>query len=445
MKTFRFYMLLVVACLAAGIQAQPPSAPAAPELIAVRAGRLLDVESGRFVEDAVVLIKNGRVTDVGSRLAVPQGAQVIDLGRAATLLPGLIDTHTHLLLNLDGAVSDEASDMFLTVSRMSTAKRALLGAAMGREMLEAGFTTVRDLGNSGTGGDLALRDAIVAEWVVGPRVVASTRALSPVGGQFGRLTPEARKVVEQEYVVVDGVEEARRLARQSLYDGAMWIKIIVNSDNRMLWPEEVKAIVEEAHRVNRRVAAHATDDRAARLAVEAGVDSIEHAYEISDEVLKLMAEKRIFLVPTDGPVESYPLPGGGVSPEQRERAKQHIATQVAGNSERLRRALKAGVPLAFGSDMYYQLPGLTRGQASLLSLRAYAASGLSPLQIIRMATSSSAEMLNVSSVVGAIKPGRYADLIAVEGDPLADITALAHVFFVMKGGRVVKTTASPRR
>ncbi|MDT7543406.1 MAG: hypothetical protein QOE33_3310 [Acidobacteriota bacterium] len=443
MKTFRIYMLLVIACFAARAQAQSPPVPATSELTAVRAGHLLDVESGRLVEEAVVLIRNGRITDVGSHLAIPQGAHLIDLGRAATLLPGLIDTHTHLLLNLDDAISDESSNMFLTVSRMSTAKRALLGAAMGREMLESGFTTVRDLGNSGISGDLALRDAIVAGWVVGPRVVAATRALSPLGGQFGLLTPEAQKMVEQEYVVVNGVEEARRLTRQSLYDGAMWIKIIVNSDNRMLSPEEIKVIVEEAHRVNRRVAAHATNDHAARVAVEAGVDSIEHAYEVSDEVLRLMAEKHIFLVPTDGPVESYPLPSGA-SPEQRERAKQQIELQIKGSSERLQRALKAGVPLAFGSDMYYHLSGLTRGQASLLTLRAYAASGLSPLQIVRMATSSAAELLNASGEVGAIKPGHYADLIAVNGDPLANITTLEHVFFVMKGGRVVKTVTPLR-
>jgi imidazolonepropionase-like amidohydrolase len=410
---------------------------------AVRAGHLLDVESGRLVEDAVVLISKGRVTDVGPHLSIPRGAQVIDLGRGATLLPGLIDAHTHLLLNLDGATGDEASSMFMFVSQMSTAKRALLGAAMGREMLEAGFTTVRDLGNSGVYGDLALRDAIVADWVVGPRMVAATRALSPTGGQFGRLTPEAQKVVEQEYVVVNGADEARRLTRQALYDGAMWIKVIVSSDNRTLSPEEVRAIVEEAHRVNRRVAAHATNDSAVRLAVEAGVDSVEHAYEVSDDALKLMAEKHIFLVPTDGPVESYPVPTGAPL-EQREQAKRQVESQVEGSRERLQRALKAGVPLAFGSDMYYHLPGLTRGQASMLTLRAYAASGLTPLQIIRMATSSAAEMLNASSVVGAIKPGRFADMIAVEGDPLADVTTLEHVRFVMKGGRVVKTAGAPR-
>jgi imidazolonepropionase-like amidohydrolase len=353
------------------------------------------------------------------------------------LLPGLIDTHTHLLLNLQGATSDEASNMFLTVSQMSTAKRALLGAAMGREMLEAGFTTVRDLGNSGVCGDLALRDAVLAGWVVGPRIIAATRALAPIGGQFGRLMPEAQKLVEQEYVIVNTVEEARRLTRQSLYDGAMWIKIIVSSDNRSLSPEEVNAIVEEAHRAQRRVAAHATDDRAARLAAEAGVDSIEHGYDVSDEVLKLMAEKHIFLVPTDGPEESYPLPD--TEPlEQRGRAKRHIDALIESNRDRLRRAVKAGVPLAFGSDMYYHLPGMTRGQASLLTLRAYVASGLTPLQIIGMATSSAAEMLNVSELVGSIKPGRYADLIAVEGNPLADVGVLEHVSFVMKGGQVVK-------
>ncbi|HEX8558059.1 MAG TPA: amidohydrolase family protein [Pyrinomonadaceae bacterium] len=437
-----FFSLLLAACPWGAARAQSAAAPA--EVTAVRAGHMLDVESGRLVADAVVLIENGRIKAAGARLAVPAGARVIDLGGAATLLPGLIDTHTHLLLSLQGAASDEASNMFLTVSQMSTAKRVLLGAAMGREMLEAGFTTVRDLGNSGVAGDLALRDAVLAGWVVGPRIIAATRSLAPIGGQFGRLTPEAQKLVEQEYVIVNSVEEARRLTRQSLYDGAMWIKIIVSSDNRSLSSEEVKTIVEEAHRVGRRVAAHAADDGAARLAVEAGVDSIEHGYDVSDEVLRLMAAKRVFLVPTDGPAESYPLPDAE-QPEQRGRAKRHIDALVEGNRDRLRRAAKAGVPLAFGSDMYYRLPGLTRGQASLLTLRAYSAAGLTPLQIIRMATSSAAEMLGVSELVGSMKPGRYADLIAVEGDPLADLGLLERAAFVMKGGQVVKAARQPQQ
>jgi imidazolonepropionase-like amidohydrolase len=431
-----FFLVLIISSPALPVPAQTSPAPPRAEVTALRAARLLDVVSGKIIADAVVLIENGKVLKVGARLPVPQGAQVIDLGDV-TLLPGLIDCHTHLLMDFDEDVGDDSANMLATVSRMSTAKRALLGAMLGRQMLEAGFTTVRDLGNSGVNGDRALRDAIVAGWVVGPRMVVSTRALAPIGGQLGRLTPEVQKIVEQEYVVVTGVEESRRATRQAIYDGAVWVKVIVDEQGRMLSLEEVKVIVEEAHRAKRPVAAHAIEDAAVRIAVEAGVDSIEHAYNVTDEVLKLMAEKRIFLVPTDGPLEAYAISDQG-TPEQREQTKKGFVSLVESNRERLRRAVKAGVPVAFGADVYYRIPGMTRGQISLLSFRAYTASGMSPLEKIRTATINAAEMLRFSELIGAIKPGAYADIIAVAGDPLTDINALENTVFVMKGGQVIK-------
>jgi imidazolonepropionase-like amidohydrolase len=361
---------------------------------------------------------------------------VIDLGNV-TMLPGLIDCHTHLLMDFDVDTGDEDINTLLVVSRMSTAKRALHGVMRGREMLEAGFTTVRDVGNSGMNGDRALRDAIAEGWVVGPRMIVTTRPLAPIGAQFGPLTPETQKIIDQEYAVVSGVDDARRAVRQAVYDGASWIKIIVDQSGRMLSPEEVKTIVEEAHRMGRRVAAHAIEDASVRMAVDAGVDSVEHAYNASDETLKLMAEKHIFLVPTDGPIESYQT-SDQVTPEQREQRKKTYMAQVEGNRDRLTRALKAGVRVAFGSDVYYHLAGMTRGQISLLTFRAYVDSGMSPLESIRAATINAAELLRYPDYIGAIKPGAYADIIAVPGDPLSDIKALDNTTFVMRGGKVIK-------
>ncbi|HKY27457.1 MAG TPA: amidohydrolase family protein, partial [Pyrinomonadaceae bacterium] len=273
---------------------------------ALRAARMLDVVSGKIVTNAVVLIENGKISKVGSQLPIPAGVEVIDLGNV-TLLPGLIDCHTHLLMDVDIDTGDEDINTLLVVSRWSTAKRALHGVVIAREMLEAGFTTVRDVGNSGMNGDRALRDAIADGWVVGPRMIVTTRPLAPVGAQFGPLTPETQKIIDQEYAVVSGVDDARRAVRQAVYDGAIWIKIIVDQSGRTLSPEEVKVIVEEAHRMKRRVTAHALEDAAVRIAVDAGVDSVEHAYDVSDEVLKLMAQKQIVLVATDGPLESYDM------------------------------------------------------------------------------------------------------------------------------------------
>jgi len=401
---------------------------------------MLDVKTGSVITNAVILIENGRITSAGSGISIPAGAELIDLGEAL-VLPGLIDCHTHLLQNYSGATGGDDENMILTVTSQSTATRALLGAAMGREDLEAGITTVRDLGNSGWNGDVALRNAIRSGWVVGPRIFASTRALAAAGGQFGTVSADTQKIIEQEYAVLSGVEEARRAVRQAFYDGADLIKVIVNTGPRVLSLEEMKVIVEEAHRVNRKVAAHAIGDLATRVAAQAGVDSIEHGYTIPDDVLQLMVEKKIYLVPTDYPAEYYSLVAAErkLTPEEKLQNEAGSKRFADANAKRLARAVKAGVRIAAGSDEYYNTPGKTRGQASLLMFRAYAGAGMSPLEIIRAATVNAADLLaGDRALMGTIEQGKFADLIAVSGDPLKDITELEHVRFVMKGGTVIK-------
>jgi imidazolonepropionase-like amidohydrolase len=406
--------LVVGLSLAITSQAQIADKQDAPRLTAVRAARLIDVRNGNVIPDAVVLIEGDRFKAVGSNLTVPSGAQTVDLGDV-TLLPGLVDAHTHLLHQYYRDLGDDNANRILEAVQLGAAKRALLGARLAREMLEAGFTTARDLGNSGVNGDVALRDAINAGWVIGPRVFASTRALAPVGGQFQSLTPEAQRLVEQEYVPISGVEEARRAVRQAIFDGADCIKVIVNSGPRVLSLEELKVIVEEAHRADRRVAAHATDgDGAALTAAEAGVDSIEHAYTISGKVLNLMAAKKIFLVPTD-------------------------ASGVARYQARIQRAVKAGVRIAVGSDLYYEYPGKTRGQVAAGMYAAYVASGMSTMEVLRAATLNPADLVDSTQSIGVVEVGRMADMIAVRGDVLKDIANLANVSFVMKAGQVVRT------
>jgi imidazolonepropionase-like amidohydrolase len=412
-----------------------------PKRIAVRATRMLDVRSGNIIKNVVVLSESGRVIEVGEGISIPANTEIINLGDS-TLLPGLIDAHTHLLQNYEPRHGGDDPNMILTVTQLGTTKRALLGVAMGREMLEAGFTAVRDLGNSGLNGDVALRDAIRSGWVVGPRMVVSTRALAAAGGQFGSTSPETQKIIEQEYVVISGVEEARRAVRQAFYDGADCIKVIVNTGARVISLEEMKVIVDEAHRVGKKVSAHAIGDSATRIAAEAGVDSIEHAYTIPDDVLQMMAQKKIFLVPTDYPAEFYTTafpPPAGATPEQLRQQIEGAKQFALENQQRLKRAIKAGVRIAAGSDEYYNMPGKGRGQASLLMFRAYAAAGLAPIEIIRAATINNAELLaGERAQFGAIEKGKFADLIAVPGDPLKDITQLEKVSFVMKGGVVIK-------
>jgi imidazolonepropionase-like amidohydrolase len=401
---------------------------------------LIDGKSDAAAAGSVVVIEGERIIAIGAGIQIPAGAEIIDLG-AATVLPGLIDCHTHLLQNYDGAAGGDDVNMILTVTQLGNTRRALLGAAMAREDLEAGITSVRDLGNSGLNGDVALRDAIRAGWVQGPRMVVSTRALSAAGGQFGDLAAETQKIIDQEYVVISGVEEARRAVRQAFYDGADCIKVIVDTGPRLVSLDEMKVIVEEAHRVKRKVAAHAVSDQACRIAAEAGVDSIEHGYLVSEETLKLMAEKKIFLVPTDAPVESYLdifTRPRHPTPEELHNAEGGIKQFVRASRDRLARAVKLGVPIAAGSDMYYGMAGKTRGQASLPFVRAYAEGGMTPMQVIQAATLNAARLLDVDRRLGSLEVNKVADIVAVSGDPLKDVSELERVKFVMKGGVVIK-------
>ena len=433
---FLFALLASLFVPVQNVQAQN----AKPVKLAIRAARMIDGKSDTPVMNPVILIEGEKITAVGASLLIPADAKVIDLGNL-TLLPGLIDAHTHLLLDMNG--SDDS--MFNFVASESTAARALRGAKLGREELEAGITTVRDVGNSGVNGDIALRNAINNGWLPGPRIDASTRALAAPGGQFGSLIPEAQKIIEQEYVTLNGPDSARQAVRQALYDGAECIKVIVNGSPANVTLDEMKAIVEEAHTSGVKVAAHATDDKATRIAVEAGVDSVEHAYSISDETLKTMAEKHIFLVPTDGTLREYVnMTFGHRQPTAEERAEleKQFKPWIAGNGARLQRALKFGVPIAFGSDAYVTMPDETRGEVSLDTLEAYADEGMTPLQIIHAATSNAAELLGWQSKIGTLEAGKFADIIAVPGDPLKDATTLKHARFVMKGGEIIRNDAS---
>ena len=408
-----------------------------PQLVAIRADRMLDVTSGSVMIHAVVLVDGEKIKAAGAGLKIPDGARVIDLGDV-TLLPGLIDCHTHLLQTYYNGVGDGQN--IVTTTTLGTAKRVMIGAMNARGMIQAGYTTVRDVGNSGAGGDVVLRDAIKDGWVPGPRMLVSTRALSPVGGQFDGypLSPETRDViVKQEYRPVTGDVEATRAVRDAIYEGADLIKVIGGVGDTVLSPEEMGAIVTEAHRDGKRVAVHATDDRTARVAIDARVDSIEHGYGISDENLKLMAAKKIYLVPTDGIVDSY-MHRTDVDAATRKDTETVIRRYVMTyNKDRLQRAMKLGVMIAAGSDYYYEgPPDMTRGQTSKWTLHAYADEGMAPIDVIRAATIHAANLLGWQDRVGSIEAGKYADLVAVEGDPARDVSAIDKVRFVMKGGQV---------
>lgn len=410
----------------------------------VKAARLLDVKQGRYLEGSALRIEGERIAEVGPAADVVAHAGpspiVIDLG-GATLLPGLVDCHAHLLANTKGRLRVDENLLAMVVGQSASA-RAYVGAQNARETLEAGITSVRNVGHSGYDGDAALRDAIEAGRVPGPRIQAATRKLTPPGGQAMSLRPElAREIVDLEYLPVSGPESARQAVREALVAGADFIKVVMDVEPLVLALDETKAIVEEAHRSKRKVAAHATTALGIQTAIDAGVDSIEHADEATDAMLQAMAARKIVLGATDWPAEMLrDLFVNQVTrtDAQRDGLETAITKWVADSRARMERARKAGVRFVMASDMWMDYPGRTRGTAALRVLEGLQAEGVPPAEILRAATVGGADLLGWSDRIGSLEAGKLADVIATPGDPLADVAALQGVSFVMKGGEVIR-------
>ncbi len=434
-----FLSLALFASLAAAQSAAPKS-----KVTLVKAGRLLDVEKGAYVANQGILIEGEKIKLVGPLADIerqaPKDAQVIDLSKA-TVLPGLIDCHAHLLAAMDARLNPGEA-LILAIARMSQSERALLGAANAREDLEAGFTTVRNVGHSGIDGDVALRNAIDNGWLPGPRIIPAARKLTPPGGQ---AIPVQWALVKdfagQEFLAVNGPLEARRAVRENILMDAKVIKVVADAGDRVLADDEMKAIVEEAHRSNIKVAVHATTKLGIDVAVNAGADSIEHGDEATDEALRKMHERGIFLDPTAWSRDAFYnliTQSRLLNEEGRAGLNAWLDPFVHQQQALIDRARKFGVKMVAGSDMWFHYPEKTRGQATLLTLDAMQKYGIPPAEVLRDATLNAAELLGWTDRVGSIAPGRFADLIALDADPLRDVNELNKVKFVMKGGAIVR-------
>lgn len=425
-----------MAVVAAALIARPAAAQFGPppgEPVLIRAGRVFDSERGTFLGPRDILLRGNRIEMIGENLQVPAGAREIDL-RGYTVLPGLIDAHTHLLMETSPRL-DEGQEMAREVAFEGTPLRALRGAARARTYLHAGITTVRDLGNSGTFGDAALATAIREGTIDGPRMYYSGPGLSPEGGQMPGVEHGHMEVVHGEYRIVNGTDDARRAVRQAAIQGARVIKIYAeNTPNPASFSmEEMRAIVDEARRTGLTVAAHATDDAAIWRATEAGVTTVEHGYDVADSTLAFMARRGVALVPTDGDrvMMARFVEVVGMSPAPTpERLEQYLDRFRA----RLRRARAAGVTIVAGSDLYGALGG-SRGEWSRRVLWGYVAAGMTNVEVLQSATVHAGRALGEERL-GVIRPGAFADLIAVEGDPGTDFDAIGRVRFVMKDGKV---------
>jgi imidazolonepropionase-like amidohydrolase len=430
------------------------AAESLPTVTLVKAAHLLDPKTGHVLSPAAVLIENGKIKEIGSpdqlQPHTRPGAKTIDLGNA-TLLPGLIDAHTHLLLDVVVPPTadsmrrfngDFVADLLLAIVE-SPSKRVLLGAQMAREDLESGFTTVRNLGHSGIDGDTSLRDAINAGRMQGPRILASGRKITSLGNYIQSLNPAlADSILRQELLEVSNLEEGRRAVDENLFYDIDVVKVTLDDDGVGINVAIMSAIVEEAHRAHKKVAVHAVSQGAIQIAIDAGVDSIEHGNDITDRQLKLMRDKGIFfdITPTfwSGFYSKITEPSIVRAPS----SSANLAASEERRRQFVQRILKSGVQFAAGSDMCWFYPGKTRGQASATLFSNLRDANMPALDILRAVTTNAAQMLGWQDRVGAIEQGKFADLVAVAGDPLVDITELERVSFVMKGGQVIKNELS---
>lgn len=398
------------------------AAPAAAQVTAIRAGRLVDPEAGTVAVNQVILVEGGKFTGIGAEVRIPPGAEVIDLSHL-TVLPGLVDAHNHLALTYKEV--PEHNVYYLTYVLDSTPLRAIQAVSNGIQMLAAGFTIVRDMGNAGNYADAALRIAIEQGWIPGPTIINSGIIIGGMGGQFWP-TPEMameKKIVYPEYLDADTPDEIVKAVRQNALFGAKVIKICVDCKPWGYSTDEIRLFIREAARAGLKVEGHVQTVDGARRAIEAGIWSIAHERGLTDEMHKLMAQKGIFRAGTETPLSLT----GHTTKERYERT-------VAG----LHNAHENGVPLTFSTDADYYVPGKTRGEVAIEFIETWKAAGIPPVALLRAMTVNGYRVSETESTRGPIQPGLAADLIAVSGNPLEDIDALRDVQFVMKDGIVFK-------
>ncbi len=396
--------------------------------VVIRAGNLIDPATGQVAKNQTVLIKDKKIVEVGPSVGVPKDAEVIDLSNA-WVMPGMMDAHTHITMNIPPSPAGGSLwDYYLL--RESTALRALRGILFGQQMLNAGFTVVRDVGNAGDYAEIADMQAIEKGWFQGPTIIGTGKIIAPFGGQSHGITPEQGPVWHYEYIDADSPDEVRKAIRQNIFYGAKAIKLVADNSAFHYRPEELKAAVEVAHAAGLKVAVHVGGGQAAFDVINAGADSIEHGWELTDEHLKLMKEKNVYLVGTDFPQEHLNAIGGLTTFD--------VSTLGAKLIDRLARAYRIGTPIAFGSDAVVNINNKDRAQMTLDYLEVFSKAGVKPADMLKMLTTNCADLLGIKKERGAIAAGQYADIIAMPASPLADIQALRKVDFVMKEGAVVR-------
>ena len=398
------------------------AAPTFAQVIAIKAGRTIDPATKSVQNDVIIIIKEKKIHSIGQNIKIPGEAKVIDLSNK-TILPGLIDCHTHLCNTFDSK-EDVGNQLLLHSLIATTADRALLGVGNARSMLDAGFTTVRDVGNAGNFADVALKKAINSGIILGPTLLVSGKIIAPFGGQFF-LDPEFPDLAKQDYYYADTRDEMLKAIRKNIHFGVDWIKIIVDDYPYIYSVDDIRFMVEEAAKAGKKVAAHCVTAQGAKNAAEAGLASIEHGFEMNNEIMKLAKENGVTLCGTDLTQEimdSY----------------QFFTASHEEIVDRLKRAHKIGLNLVFGSDVISNIPGHSRGSAALSLIKTWVDAKIPSMEILQAMTINGAKLLEVDKERALLKEGFYADLIATDENPLKNINTLKNISFVMKDGKVVK-------
>jgi imidazolonepropionase-like amidohydrolase len=407
--------------------------PSNAQILAIRAGTVVDPARGSSAKDQVILIEHGKILRVGAKIEIPPDAEIVDLSKE-WVTPGLMDAHTHMTLTeLEGNAPFEAFYL-----NQSSTLRGLRGMHNAQLVLNQGFTTLRDVGNSAEYAMSDVRRAIDAGWFIGPTIIDSGKIIAPFGGQSRDIPPRQGPFWQFEYIDADGPEEVRKAVRTNIYYGAGVIKLVADNNAYHYSVEEFRAAVDEAHRAGIPVAVHVYSGDALDNAIEAGVDSIEHGFDLTDTQLGRMKAKGMFLVGTDFPRKHLDIVGtsGGILPEPAVLAPKII--------DRLRRAHRIGVRMAFGSDTVIDMPGRTRADLMFDYLAVWREAGVPPADILKAMTANAAELLRIDKVRGSLREGLSADLVAMPADPLSDIENLRKIDFVMKDGKVVRRPTAGR-
>lgn len=399
------------------------------QVTAIKAGKLVDPDSGTTTINQIIIVEGTKIKAVGAGLPIPAGATVIDLSRS-TVLPGLFDAHTHMCQT----TSPDNRDLFTTDIREPGTYRAILGVVNARAMLESGFTTIRDVGNNGNYADTSLRKAIEEGLVPGPTIVNAGRIIAPFGGQY-HLQPERRELGQPEYLFADTRDEMRKAIRENIHFGAKVIKIVVDDQQYIYSVDDIKYIVAEAASAGLKVAAHCLTEQGARNAAEGGVASIEHGFRMSDEALQIAKRNNVVLVGTEFTEQAAEYLG--LPPPI---AKQFHDVFI----DRLKRAYKIGVTMAYGTDTFFAVEGQTRGTLAISYIDSFIEAGVPAKDTLRIMTTNAARLLGVDKQRGAIKAGQAADIIATPENPLDNLLTLKQASFVMKDGKVFKPAAGSR-